>query len=107
LFSVGIALGSLLCERLSRHHVEIGLVPFGAIGLSVCGLLLWWHSTGFPGAAQTQDWLMLLAEPQVWWILLDILGLGMFGGLYIVPLYALIQSRSVVHERSRVVAANN
>jgi hypothetical protein len=38
---------------------------------------------------------------------MDILGLGIFGGLYIVPLYALIQSRSVVHERSRVVAANN
>ncbi len=40
-------------------------------------------------------------------MLADILGLGIFGGLYIVPLYALIQSRSVVHERSRVVAANN
>ncbi len=107
LFSVGIALGSLLCERMSRHHVEIGLVPFGALGLSLFGVLLWWHAGGFPAVAAPLDWLALLAEPRAWWILADILGLGVFGGLYIVPLYALIQSRSVVHERSRVVAANN
>lgn len=107
LFSVGIALGSLLCERLSRHHLEIGLVPFGAIGLSVCGVLLWWHAGGLAVPAGTVTWLALLGEPSTWWVLADILGLGIFGGLYIVPLYALIQSRSVVHERSRVVAANN
>ncbi|EXF42949.1 acyltransferase [Pseudomonas sp. BAY1663] len=107
LFSVGIALGSLLCERMSRHHVEIGLVPFGALGLSLFGVLLWWHAGGFPAVAAPLDWLALLAEPRAWWVLADILGLGVFGGLYIVPLYALIQSRSVVHERSRVVAANN
>jgi hypothetical protein len=57
--------------------------------------------------AATISWLALLGEPSAWWVLADILGLGIFGGLYIVPLYALIQSRSVVHERSRVVAANN
>lgn len=107
LFSVGIALGSLLCERLSRHHVEIGLVPFGAIGLSLCGRLLWWHAGAHPQPAASVDWLALLGEPSAWWVLMDILGLGIFGGLYIVPLYALIQSRSVAHERSRVVAANN
>lgn len=107
LFSVGIALGSLLCERLSRHHVEIALVPFGAIGLSLCGGLLWWHAGAHPQPAASVDWLALLGEPSAWWVLMDILGLGIFGGLYIVPLYALIQSRSVAHERSRVVAANN
>ncbi|EWC41892.1 MFS transporter [Stutzerimonas stutzeri] len=107
LFSVGIALGSLLCERLSRHHVEIGLVPFGAIGLSLCGVLLWWHAGIHPASPANVDWLALLGEPSAWWVLADILGLGVFGGLYIVPLYALIQSRSVAHERSRVVAANN
>ncbi|CAM5560663.1 MFS transporter OS=Stutzerimonas stutzeri OX=316 GN=CXK95_11940 PE=4 SV=1 [Stutzerimonas stutzeri] len=69
--------------------------------------MLWWHAAAFPAVAGTQDWLTLLDEPLAWLILADILGLGMFGGLYIVPLYALIQSRSVAHERSRVVAANN
>jgi 1-acyl-sn-glycerol-3-phosphate acyltransferase len=106
-FSVGIALGSLLCERLSGHKVEIGLVPFGSIGLTLFGLLLWWHSGGFPQGAVAHDWLALLGVGQAWWILASVLGIGVFGGLYIVPLYALIQSRTAEHERARVVAANN
>lgn len=106
-FSVGIALGSLLCERLSRHRVEMGLVPLGSFGLTLFGILLWWHAASVPLAPATRDWLMLLADPEARWVLLDILALGTFGGLYIVPLYALIQSRSASQERSRVVAANN
>lgn len=106
-FSVGIALGSLLCERLSGHKVEIGLVPFGSMGLTVFGLLLWWQSGGFPAGTQPHDWLALLSVGQAWWILASVLGIGVFGGLYIVPLYALIQSRTAEHERARVVAANN
>jgi 1-acyl-sn-glycerol-3-phosphate acyltransferase len=106
-FSVGIALGSLLCERLSGHKVEIGLVPFGSMGLTLFGLLLWWHSGGFPQGAMPHDWLALLSVGQAWWILASVLGIGVFGGFYIVPLYALIQSRTAEHERARVVAANN
>ncbi len=106
-FSVGIALGSLLCERLSGHKVEIGLVPFGSFGLTLFGLLLWWQSVGFPVAAIPHDWLALLGIGQAWWILGAVLGIGVFGGFYIVPLYALIQSRTAEHERARVVAANN
>ncbi|MNO53304.1 Lysophospholipid transporter LplT [compost metagenome] len=106
-FSVGIALGSMLCERLSGRKVEIGLVPFGSFGLTLFGLLLWWHSGGFPQDAQPHDWLSVLGHAQAWWVLLDILGLGVFGGFYIVPLYALIQSRTVENERARVIAANN
>ncbi|MBH3430699.1 MFS transporter [Pseudomonas alkylphenolica] len=107
LFSVGIALGSLLCERLSGHKVEIGLVPFGSFGLTLFGLLWWWHSGDVVAGATAHDWLALLGMPQAWWILLSIVGLGVFGGFYIVPLYALIQSRTPVQERSRVIAANN
>ncbi|RMU07464.1 Acyltransferase protein [Pseudomonas syringae pv. coriandricola] len=106
-FSVGIALGSLLCERLSGHKVEIGLVPFGSMGLTIFGLLLWWHSGGFPQNVQANDWLAILSYGQGWLVLFDILGIGVFGGFYIVPLYALIQSRTPVKERSRVIAANN
>ena len=106
-FSVGIALGSMLCERLSGRKVEIGLVPFGSFGLTVFGLLLWWHSGGFPQNVQANDWLAVLGYGQAWWVLFDILGLGVFGGFYIVPLYALIQSRTAEHERARVIAANN
>ena len=106
-FSVGIALGSMLCERMSGHKVEIGLVPFGSIGLSVFGVLLWWASAGMPEAAQAHDWLSLLGEAHAWLVLLAILGIGVFGGFYIVPLYALIQSRTADNERARVIAANN
>ncbi len=106
-FSVGIALGSMLCEKLSGRKVEIGLVPFGSFGLTVFGLLLWWHSGGFPQNAQANDWLAVLGYGQAWWVLFDILGLGVFGGFYIVPLYALIQSRTAENERARVIAANN
>jgi len=107
LFSVGIALGSLLCERLSGRKVEIGLVPFGSFGLTLFGLLWWWHSGDVPAAVAPHDWLSLLLTPEAWWILLAILGLGVFGGFYIVPLYALIQARTAEHQRARVIAANN
>ncbi|HDZ57672.1 MAG TPA: MFS transporter [Pseudomonas xinjiangensis] len=106
-FSVGIALGSILCEKLSGRRVEIGLVPFGSAGLTVFGLLLWWGAEGVVPGAETFGWLQLLIQPAAWWVMGCILGLGMFGGLYIVPLYALIQSRTQDHERARVIAANN
>jgi len=106
-FSIGIAAGSMLCERLSGRKVEIGLVPFGSMGLTVFGLLLWWHSGDFPQNVQANDWLAILGYGQAWWVLLDILGIGIFGGFYIVPLYALIQSRTPDKERSRVIASNN
>ncbi|EKT4466855.1 MFS transporter [Pseudomonas juntendi] len=107
LFSVGIALGSLLCERLSGRKVEIGLVPFGSFGLTLFGLLWWWHSGDVPVGAVPHGWLALLGMGQAWWILLSIVGLGVFGGFYIVPLYALIQARTPEDQRARVIAANN
>ncbi|WAB92358.1 MFS transporter [Pseudomonas citronellolis] len=106
-FSVGIALGSMLCEKLSGKKVEIGLVPFGSIGLSLFGILLWWHSGGFPVGAAPFTWLEVLEHPQSWAVLGDILGIGVFGGFYIVPLYALIQARTEEDKRARVIAANN
>ncbi|WP_213879863.1 MFS transporter [Pseudomonas sp. dw_358] len=106
-FSVGIALGSMLCERLSGRKVEIGLVPFGSFGLTLFGLLLWWNSGGFPQAAAPHDWWQVLNIGKAWWVLIDVLGLGVFGGFYIVPLYALVQSRTAENQRARVIAANN
>lgn len=107
-FSVSIALGSMLCEKLSGHKVEIGLVPFGSIGLTIFSILLWWHSKTVPVIeGTTNTWLTLLSLPQTWFILFDIFGVGLFGGFYIVPLYAIMQSRSATKERARVIAANN
>ena len=106
-FSVGIAVGSLLCERMSGRKVEIGLVPFGSLGLTVFGLLLWWGSSAVPAGMEPYGWLQLMALPSAWWVMACILGIGVFGGFYIVPLYALIQSRTSENERARVIAANN
>lgn len=106
-FSVGIALGSMLCERLSGRKVEIGLVPFGSLGLTLFGLLLWWGAGSVEAASVEYTWLGLMSQPAAWWVMSCILGLGVFGGFYIVPLYALIQARTRDEERARVIAANN
>lgn len=106
-FSIGIAVGSLLCERLTGRTANLGLVPIGAAGLTLFGLLLWAGAGQVAVGVGQLSWQALLHQPPAWWVMGCILGLGMFGGFYIVPLYALIQSRTDDHERSRVIAANN
>ena len=105
MFSVGIGVGSLLCERLSGHKIEIGLVPFGSIGLSCFGIDLYWASPASPAAGIAA--MEFLHQTGSWRILFDLVMIGMFGGFYIVPLYALIQSRSDPAHRSRIIAGNN
>ena len=105
-FSVGVGAGSLLCERLSGHKVEIGLVPFGAIGLSVFGIDLYFASTGFGGTAAV-DIAGLFRQPGALRILADILMIGVFGGFYIVPLFALIQTRCDPKHLSRTIGGMN
>jgi MFS family permease len=105
LFIVGISAGSLLCERLSGKQVEIGLVPFGAIGLTLFGLDLFFASPAAPVPGITT--LEFLSSGHNWRIIIDLLLIGMFGGFYIVPLYALVQSRSEPKHRSRVIAGLN
>jgi len=104
-FSVGIGIGSLLCERLSGHKVEIGLVPFGSIGITLFGIDLFLAAAGHPLAPVGA--LAFARDPANWRLLADLALIGVFGGFYIVPLYALIQSRSDPVHRSRIIAANN
>ncbi|MDH5350905.1 MAG: MFS transporter [Betaproteobacteria bacterium] len=105
-FSVGIGVGSLLCERLSGKKVEIGLVPFGSIGLTVFGIDLWLAAQGHaPHAPQTLA--EFARDASHWRMLADLFLLGLFGGFYIVPLYALVQTRSDPAHRSRIIAGNN
>ena len=106
LFSVGVGAGSLLCERLSGRRIEIGLVPFGSIGLTLFGMDFFFASTGLPAHA-AYGAAAFLREPAHWRILADLALIGVFGGFYIVPLYALVQTRSEASHRSRVIAGNN
>jgi 1-acyl-sn-glycerol-3-phosphate acyltransferase len=105
-FSLGIGTGSLLCEKLSGHKVEIGLVPFGAIGLSLFGIDLYFASQGYTNTAAV-DVAGVLAQAGIVRILADILLLGVFGGFFIVPLFALIQTRCDPAHVSRTIAGMN
>ena len=105
-FAVGVGVGSLLCERLSGHRIELGLVPFGSIGLSVFAIDLYFaqpliNTTTVSTASE------FLARDGSWRILADLALLGAFGGFNSVPLYALIQERADRTHLSRIIAANN
>ncbi|RZJ20178.1 MAG: glycerol acyltransferase, partial [Haliea sp.] len=94
------------CEVLSRRHVEIGLVPLGAIGMSVFAIDLYFASRGLPPSA-VMSLSSFMAQPAHWRVLLDLMLLSLFAGLYSVPMYALIQLRSQPTHRARIIAANN
>jgi 1-acyl-sn-glycerol-3-phosphate acyltransferase len=105
-FSLGIGAGSLLCERLSGHKIEIGLVPFGSIGLSVFGIELFLASASYANTA-TVDMAGFIVQHGSLRILFDIVMLGVFGGFYIVPLFAMIQTRCDRKHVSRTIAGMN
>lgn len=106
-FTFGIGVGSMLCERFSGGHVELGLVPFGSIGLTLFGIDLAFASPAGPLSGEALGALALLQAPGVIHVLADLMLLGVFGGFFIVPLYALVQQRSADEHRARVIAANN
>jgi 1-acyl-sn-glycerol-3-phosphate acyltransferase len=105
MFIIGISTGSLLCERMSGGQVEIGLVPFGALGLTFFGVDMYFASpvepVVFTGLSN------FFAQGANWRIVLDLLVIGVFSGFYIVPLYALVQQNTEPSHRSRVIAGNN
>lgn len=108
IFSVGVGVGSAMCEKLSGHKVEIGLVPLGAIGLTLFGLEFYFalSSYHFVGTEllRVKGFLQQLGSYR---ILIDLFLIGFSGGLFIVPLYALMQSETEETYRSRIIANNN
>jgi MFS family permease len=106
-FSIGIGVGSLLCERLSNHRVELGLVPLGAIGMSIFAADLYLASRHAPASEHLFGAIAFLSQGAHWRVLADLLLLSVSGGIYSVPLYALIQQRSKPTHRARMIAANN
>ncbi len=106
MFIIGISTGSLLCHKLSGGRVEIGLVPMGAIGMTLFGVDLFFASPAAPlGVNLALN--AFLSIPSVWRILFDMIMLGVFGGFFIVPLFALVQDRSPPERRARIIAANS
>lgn len=109
-FSIGIGMGALLCEKLSRHNIEIGLVPLASLILTLLTTQLYHIQPDPTALAQTGSTLGLSAFfhiPQNWAVVACILGLGIAAGLYTVPLYAFIQDRSPKDQRAQLIACNN
>lgn len=107
-FSVGVAVGSLLCERFSHRHVEIGLVPLGALGMTIFAFDLYLaskglHHDGGPLLSVGE----FMDSPTHWRVMIDLALLAFSAGIYSVPMYALIQLRSQPSHRARIIAANN
>ena len=106
-FTVAIAIGSLLCERLSGRRVEIGLVPIGAAGVSLFALDTFFAIGGIAAGEAERTVVQFLATAGVGRFLFDLAMMGIFTGLYVVPLQANIQTRTPNDRRARVIAANN
>ncbi|UPQ88854.1 MFS transporter [Vibrio sinaloensis] len=105
LFSVGIAIGSLACDKLSNHRIEVGIVPLGSFGITVFGALM---AISVPETLPTfNDFSEFIAHRALWPLFAYLLLLGASGGIFIVPLYALMQQRAKVTERAQVIAALN
>ncbi len=108
-FSIGIGTGSLMCEKLSHKHINLGLVPIGGIGLTCFATDLCFIS--LPDMKLAEGELLtagiFLQHFNHWHVLIDLILIGMSGGLYMVPLYALVQQKSNPCHRSRIIAANN
>ncbi|WP_347557802.1 acyl-[ACP]--phospholipid O-acyltransferase [Robbsia sp. KACC 23696] len=113
-FSVGVGLGSYACDKLLRGEVQATYVPLAALGLTLFGIDLYvasQHAAALVGTATAADALQSLQAfmrvPANWRVLFDLGGIAVCGGIYIVPLYAIMQHRSPPAHRARVIAANN
>jgi 1-acyl-sn-glycerol-3-phosphate acyltransferase len=106
LFSVGVAIGSILCERFSRERLELGLVPFGSLGMTLFAIDLFLVGD-FKGFNGFDSLLAFFDHSIAYRVTFDILMLSVFAGFFIVPLYTFIQQRSEPSSRSRIIAGNN
>ena len=106
LFSIGIAFGSLLCNRLLAGRLSASCVPWGALGIGLFSIDLWLASPP-PGAGELTTLAVFLGDPLHWRILADLFGIAASGGVFVVPLYALLQAMTEREHRARAIAANN
>ena len=105
-FALGVGAGSLLCERMSGRRIELGLVPFGSIGMSLFAIDLYFAQPEMH-AIPVSTIAEFLARSGSWRVLADMALLGAFAGFYSVPLFAMMQQRADRQYLSRIIAANN
>jgi len=110
MFSIGIGLGSVMCEKMSSGRIEPGLVPLGALGLTLFSIDSYFASQYFVALSLPEGQMnasQFLAISGSWRVLIDLVLIGLFGGFYIVPLNTIIQKRSHPHRCAQVIAAAN
>src|SRR5262249_36225147 len=107
LFAIGVGAGSLLAERLLRGEVSARHVPMGGCVMAGCAIDLYLSTLGRPHIAVLSGVVAFLGEPGSWRILADLVGVAVGGGLFTVPLYAILQHESEPDHRARAIAANN
>ena len=105
-FSFGVGLGSVLCERLSGHTIELGIIPIGSIGISIFGIDLYFATQSLL-VVDNMSALEFLSHGENYRLMIDLALLAMFSGIYVVPLNALIQTRGDDQCRAQIIAANN
>ena len=105
-FAIGIGIGSLACEKLSRNQIELGITPIGAIGLSLFTLDLYFFSSNL-NIVTPMNIKLFLSHLSNWRLILDLIMIGTFGGIFSVPFYAAIQEQAEKKFLSRIIAANN
>lgn len=108
LFSIGIAVGSLVCSKILKGKVSAKYVPFGALGITIFIVDLYFTTEGRSASGTGLISIgEFISSTENWRIIFDLIGTSLCGGLFIVPLYAILQSRSDEQQRSRIIAANN
>jgi acyl-[acyl-carrier-protein]-phospholipid O-acyltransferase/long-chain-fatty-acid--[acyl-carrier-protein] ligase len=110
LFAIGVGIGSILAEKLLHGEVSGRFVPWSAAAMAVFAIDLHLASASVLATATSADLVnarAFLARPGSWRIVVDLVGIAMAGGLFTVPLYAILQHESEPSHRSRVIAANN
>jgi len=108
-FSIGVGIGSLLCNRLLKGEVAATYVPLGILGMTLFTIDLYFASSRV--VILNHEALIgitvFIESFANWRVLIDLLGIAVCGGIYIVPLYAIIQDRTEATHRSRTIAGNN
>jgi len=105
--TIGIGLGVLACNILVRGRISTKYSPAAILAMSLAIVFLWGASQGTPPEDGLMDIAGFFSEPRGWAVSLGLILIAAFGGIYIVPLYALVQTRSEIGHRSRTIAANN
>jgi acyl-[acyl-carrier-protein]-phospholipid O-acyltransferase/long-chain-fatty-acid--[acyl-carrier-protein] ligase len=109
-FSVGVGVGSFVCNKLFSNNITTKYVFLSALCISICGVDLFFASqiaSVSYAPEQLKTVFQFLTKLYYWRIILDLFFLSVFGGIYVVPLFAVMQYFTVPAYRSRVIAANN